>query len=220
MLDQALYPRPHAAFASVQQRIEVYGLDPNDSDFESAAGDEAELATDVYHSCLTRARQYILNRQTSSVEQFMQALDREYRSIFISYLVTTTLNSGDASDASFVASLFSLDSIRYLCDRATFARGFSAEVALLEDTSIDVPQANHLMATMLNGSPLSIDAVEELASKVRSLDVKDRLIDSCATLGPTSDVDAPNRHSSQEALSGREHDVERSRPTSGRIYGY
>lgn len=218
MHDQALYPRPHDAFSSTQQRIEVYGLDPNDSDFESAVEDDEGVSTsDIYHTCQTHAKQYILNRQVSEAEQFMRSLNPEYRSIFISYLISTTLNCGDTSDASFVASLFSLDSIRHLCDRSTFVKGFCDEVTHLEDTSIDVPHANHLMATMLYGSPLNVDAVEELASKLRSLDVKDRLIDTYSTLDTNSDVDAP-KHS--KALSGREHTVERLRPSSRRIYAY
>lgn len=222
MLDQALYPRPHDAFGSVQQRIEVYGLDPDDSDFESAAEEEEiQHADDIYSTCQTNSRQYILNRQSSAVEKFVQALEPEHRHILISYLVSTTLESGGASDATFVATLFSLEGIRCLCDRNVFIEGFTSEVALLDDTSIDIPQAYQLMAIMLIGSPLNLDAVEELTSNLRSLDVKDRLMDTYTTLDPNSEVDTSNRTSSQEALFGREYnDVERSRPSSGRMYAH
>ncbi|KAI0079297.1 hypothetical protein K474DRAFT_1592343 [Panus rudis PR-1116 ss-1] len=193
ILDKVVYPQPQDVFASSRQRIEAYGLDSDDSsDAEFSDGAEetgAFASSQLWVACKEHARYCMLRRDVEPAMHLFQRLRPEHRYVFVSCLVSTVLASGDASDATFAGTVLGNQAIQELCrEEEAVTEGFAQELDMLEDTSIDVPKAYILVATILHASALDLSSVETLSSSVlRSRpNVKDKLLDTYLTLRSSS----------------------------------
>lgn len=165
--DEILYPQPQDAFSSSRQRIEVYGLDVDDSDLESADDLQEDLAR-ILRACDEQARYTIFRRDFIRGVRFFQELRVDDRHLFVSSLLSIVFSSGGFDDAAFIAGLFSRDAIRDLCRYGdAFIEGFGPSMADLEDICLDVPDAYPMMALMVHSSALSTSVVTDLASLIR-----------------------------------------------------
>ena len=91
------------------------------------------------------------------------------------------------------------------------AAAFEPDMIKLEDTVLDVPNAYHIMATLLHGAGLPMDVIEDLGGRivVRRNVCRDRLLEelrACDAVPEYSDMHAHTRHTScaSDSLSGED----------------
>ena len=212
--EEIVYPQPQDAFSSTRQRTEVYGLDSESSDTESLLDQEDTLedSTDtsveetqtkvddvaeepsvdeerLRRTCRTEAREDVLRRNPNRAVRFLELLRPHHRYIFVSNLLSAVFSFGDEEDAAFVASMFSSNEIRSLCYGGcdAFIEGFKPEIAVLEDTTIDVIQAYSMMALMLHATGLPRSTVTDIASFIAGTDACERFLDAYSRASPGLD---------------------------------
>ncbi|OBZ69665.1 hypothetical protein A0H81_10448 [Grifola frondosa] len=178
---------PHA-FASVEQRTEVYGFGQEANDYGDFNEErkESDARETVLHYCREQTSHFLLSRNVTQAEDSFQKLPSRDRHHLVARLVSVALSSDDCSDTTLVVSLFSLQSVRSLCQsRNSFVKGFEAEIVMLEDTALDVPLAYRRMATMLHASGLTQNVVEDLASRItiKENSARDRLLEEYLSVG-------------------------------------
>lgn len=151
---------------------------------EEVSVDEERLR----RTCRSEARDDILRRNFARAERFLELLKPHHRHIFISSLLSVVFSFGDEDDAGFVAAMFSNDRIRRLCeDCDAFLEGFRPEMAVLEDTSIDVHEAYSMMALMLHATGLSHSIITDIAAFIGSSDACERFLEACSRTSPSLD---------------------------------
>lgn len=101
-------------------------------------------------------------------------------------MVAMALSGGDEADANFVATFLSQPAVRtILRAEGNRAKAFEPDIAMLEDTAVDVPNAYHLMAIMLRGAGFLPHELEDIASGivVRENKARDRLLEHVFAIG-------------------------------------
>lgn len=196
MLELALDPEPLDTFNSTQLRTEAYGLDPEldeQNALVTTVGElvQSEATNSLRSSCQEQATSFFMRRKLAPAESFLSTLKPKHRHCFVTSLVSFVLSSSDQANASLVALLFSLDTVRRLCrEENSFVKGFESEVFTLDDTVLDVPHAYQLTVIMLYACGLSQDVVEKLASRIAATgsDGGDRLLEEYFTLANEAEI--------------------------------
>ena len=167
MLEQVVFPRPHDAFSSTHDRVEVYGVDLDDSDAESAADEDPEVDSDrIRRACSLHAITFITNRDISQVESLLQTLRPAHRHLLVEEFVMVALQEDDVGDAFVMGSLFSSPVFSELCMEAnSLFEGLTVQLSSIEDTSLDVPHALRLMAHLLQGTDLPFHSIEHMIAR-------------------------------------------------------
>lgn len=174
MLDHCLYPRPTDMFVSgawggkaraFGQRYERLDAFAETSSPPAALMMVTETALEACGRC---ASTMLRTRDLSQTEQFFLSQSASGRTTLIGRLVSAVITTGDEQDGSMVASFLSLPSVRRFARHSgsAVAKAFEAEVIILQDTSLDVPSAYRIMATLLHASALPLHVVEDLASRI------------------------------------------------------
>lgn len=164
MLEQVVFPRPQDAFGSTSDRVDVYGVDLDDSDAESADGEDLDNETDrVRRVCAAQTAAFLATRDRSRVLTLLVSLKPVHRGLLVQELVEAALSGGDAGDASAVGSLLSTALNSDYNDAESLLEGIQTQIALLEDTMLDVPRAPHLFACLLHATGLALDELEHVA---------------------------------------------------------
>ena len=166
MLEQVVFPHPQDAFASTSDRIDVYGVDLDDSDAESADGEDLDNETErVRRTCALHVATFLATRDRSGVLTLLVSLKPTHRGMLVEELVDAALTGGDTSDAYAVGSLlFSALSADYN-EAEYLVAGLRTQLASLEDTMLDVPHAPHLLACMLHATGLAFDDLDSLVKQ-------------------------------------------------------
>lgn len=167
MLEQVVFPRPHDAFSSTRERIEVYGIDLDDSDAGSVAAEEEELEEDrVRRTCSTCATTFLTKRDEAPVRYLFQMLRPTHRTLLVEELITAVLHGNDTSDATAVGMMLASVATTGIFDEDdSFTDGLNVQLAWLEDTSLDAPRAPQLAAALLYGAGFSMQAIESMAAR-------------------------------------------------------
>lgn len=222
MLERVTELEPHDTFGSLQQRTEVYGFDLDAEEEETScdsAGEgssaQAIPAERLQLYCKEKAVSFLTSRKITAAEETFGYLEPQHRHLFVTSLISTALSSNDYADASLVGMLLSLESIRRLSrEDDSIMQGFAAEVALLEDTVLDIPSAYRLTAFMLYACGVGQNAVETLSSQVivEENDYRDRLVDEYCFLetdtegmpfgSPHADLEASPRYDTDSEGQG------------------
>ncbi|KAI0365581.1 hypothetical protein BV20DRAFT_1038864 [Pilatotrama ljubarskyi] len=183
--DQCLYPRPRDVFSSELHRSEVYGfhddLDEDDAIVSPVVLAEAQVA--LLDRCLKEAKACLDSQDLLKAETFCKSLPIRRRYRFLHALIHVTLATGDGRNAHMVATFLTLPSSRILLGSdVDLAKAFEPDIALLEDTVLDVPFAYRLMAIMLSAAGFSQHELEDLASRIiiRENAARDHLLDEVA----------------------------------------
>ncbi|EKM53424.1 uncharacterized protein PHACADRAFT_125148 [Phanerochaete carnosa HHB-10118-sp] len=163
LLDQVSYPQPSDAFNSSQERIEAYGfLSDDGADSPMEMDDEIDMSR-LLQSCRERATIFFVRRSHSYAEQALLDLRPEHRHYFFQQLISDVLHHHDPAEARLVGSLWLLETTHRLCEEDhAFLRALEAELFALPDTVLDVPDACHLVATILHETPLDMQMLESL----------------------------------------------------------
>ncbi|KAF7799900.1 hypothetical protein EIP86_011142 [Pleurotus ostreatoroseus] len=167
MLEQVVFPRPHDAFSSTRDRIEVYGIDLDESDVGSVGGEEEELEEDrIRRTCSACATVFFTKRDEAPVRYLFQMLRPTHRAILVEEFITTALHENDPGDAMAVGSMLSAIATTGLFDEDnSLTDGLNVQLAWLEDTSLDAPRAPQTMAALLYGAGFSSQVIENMAKR-------------------------------------------------------
>ncbi|KAJ3551926.1 hypothetical protein NM688_g4430 [Phlebia brevispora] len=161
MLEQVVFPRPQDAFSSIRERVEVYGVDLDDSDAGSIGEEEEELEDDrVRRTCMSCATTFLLKHDVSAVQSLFGILRPIHHTVLVQEFITAALHGNDVADAATVGSILSAIAGDSLLSALT------AQLVWLEDTTLDVPRAPQLMASLLHGAGLNLPGVEQMATQV------------------------------------------------------
>lgn len=178
LLEQITYPQPRDAFNSSRERIEAYGISTDSDDESLMETDDVDMDR-LLQSCRERAGIFFAKRSHTYATRALQDLRPEHRQYFFRQLISDVLHRHDFSDARLVGSLWLLEDTHFLCEEDhTFLRGLEAELLVLADTVLDVPNACQLLATMLHETPLDVQILESLVWQSVTADsmLRDRLL--------------------------------------------
>ncbi|KAI0359671.1 hypothetical protein OH77DRAFT_1518052 [Trametes cingulata] len=184
--DQCLYPRPRDAFSSDLHRREVYGLGEvldAGTDMVESPPLPSEVRVTLSDRCVKEAKTFVESRDLAKAETFCKSLRTGERHSFLQAVIHETLVNGAEADASMVAAFLTEPSSRFLFgSEPNLAKAFEPDIALLEDTVLDVPSAYRLMAIMLSAAGFTQCQLEDLASRIiiRENVARDRLLDEVA----------------------------------------
>lgn len=136
----------------------------SDDDIDSPMETDDYVDMDrLLQSCRERSAIFFAKRAHSYAEQALLDLRPEHRHYFFQQLISGVLQSHDFADARLVGSLWLLENTHMLCEEDhAFLRGLEAELFALPDTVLDVPDACHLIVTILQETPLDIQMLESL----------------------------------------------------------
>ncbi|KAI0332955.1 hypothetical protein GY45DRAFT_1298028 [Cubamyces sp. BRFM 1775] len=187
--DQCLYPQPRDVFSSDIERSDIYGL-RDEVELEDDIGDvsgtvHAKKDNKTSGHYLKDAQTFLSSRNLSGAEAAIVNIRSTQRYRLVRAMVSTALSGGDEADANFVATFLSLLAVRtILCAEGNLAKAFGPDIALLEDTAMDVPNAYHLMAVMLYGAGFLPDELEHIASRIviKENKARDRLLEHISAL--------------------------------------
>ncbi|KAI0653980.1 hypothetical protein C8Q70DRAFT_1048199 [Cubamyces menziesii] len=191
--DQCLYPQPRDIFSSDIERSDIYGF-RDESELEDDIGDvpgpvnpthaKTDRKTSVQY--LKDVQTFLSSRNLSGAEVAIIKMRSTQRYRLVHTMVSMALSGGDEADANFVATFLSQSAVRtILRAEGNRAKAFEPDIAMLEDTAVDVPNAYRLMAIMLCGAGFLPHELEDIASRivVRENKARDRLLEHVFAIG-------------------------------------
>lgn len=145
----------------------MYGVELDDSETDSVDAEESYVEEErIRHTCSQCAITFLANHDQSQVQTLIEALKPSHRYILVQEFLTAALHGNDSGNAFSIGSLLSSVTLgESPFEGSILISGISAQLAGLEDTSLDAPHAPHLMASLLQGTGVNSRSLELMVER-------------------------------------------------------
>ena len=109
-------------------------------------------------------KEFFAVRNLEEAEVYFSSLPSHHHHLLVNKIVSTAVESKE-DDAKLVSQFFVLAASKGLCSAASFEEGLKPVTEIIDDISIDAPNAFQLLVVMVKGASLNQERLTNLASK-------------------------------------------------------
>ena len=124
-----------------------------------------EMTEEATHKKISEdLKEFFAVRNLEEAEVYFGGLPSQHHHLLVDKIVSTAVESKE-DDAKLVSQFFALAATKELCSAASFEEGLKPVTEIIDDISIDAPNAFQLLVVMVKGASLNQERLTNLASK-------------------------------------------------------